>query len=881
MEFVKPNQNDINNLEGVTITIKEDRGSRNTSNELLMVMKNQSEGNSTDHVIELIKEGIIGDSTQQGLGIKENKGLMKSDHALETILGTEPDVGIAPINNIRDFKQVDYSINNPVPADVNPDTAELALEHALETMIGVDPALGEHALEIIRPFDLGSTEHELESIKPQDVNPGEHNLETIHQGEVGPSEHELETIKPKDVNPGDHALETIHEGDPEVQEHQLETIKPKDAELQEHALETIHSGDPDEQVHELETIKPKDPELKDHSLETISIDKGTNPNPVDQYESGTTINPEGAEDVKPDLVENDDVHALETIKDGDPESKEHALENMIGIDPESQEHELETLKDGITGDSEHELESIKDGESGDTNHDLENIHEGDVEVPEHALESMIGEDAPVKSHDLESMIGEDAVEQLHDLERMKGKDANPQSHQLETMIGTPPDESNHEDESMASDQGEGKTESKLLRIKDENKIDDQYKAHSPKKGTQSQIAPDVAGDVDTPLDNKQNIIASKGGEVRYDNTTTKRSTVAEWGQVPFVGDVIGLATGAYNKIADTIDAVLHDKRYQVYLACEALGNLMQDKIYGTGSMSPTQALQYLNMMRLYAERGITVGALANAVKSLLKGQKPKFKFGPLNLADMTGDNDTQEWNYGAELAKGAVTGVEDIYYYRKDGTWKAPLQGYKDIAGFSLDSSHLWDLSIQRNKDGNDGYCVVPPTPSSSLGMYADHFEPGWVPALSYDFTDIKAEDKDIDMPKGYSNMKIVNNLTKIGDFSMMLVDNQLGEWGEWLRIISKISGSLQDSYATPYKHLTYVFTLYVLDRGSVQNRAQIHARYVRRMICKLVDYEVRLTGEEDPQIVTYNTNWQVLGELDDQKEAQEKVKVSDGIRYT
>lgn len=836
MEFVKPNQNDINNLEGLTITIKENQGGTNTSNELLMVMKNQSEGNSTDHVIELIKEGIIGDSTQQGLGIKENKGLMKSEHALDTILGTEPDVGIAPFNNIRDFKQVDYSINNPVPIDVNPYTNRLALEHALETMIGVDPALGEHALEIIRPFELGSTEHELESIKPQDVTPGEHNLETIHQGEIGPSEHELETIKPKDVIPGDHTLETIHEGDPEVQEHQLETIKPKDAELQEHALETIHSGDPEEQVHELETIKPKDPEIKDHPLETISIDKGSNPNPVDQYESGKTINPEGSEDVKPDQVENDDVHALETIKDGDPELKEHALENMIGIDPESQVHELETLKDGVTGESEHELETIKEGESGDTNHELDT---------------------------------------------MKGEDAGSQSHELETMIGTPPDDSNHENELIASDQGEGKTENELLRIKDENRIDEQYKSHSPKKGTQFQIAPDVAGDVDTPLDNKQNIIASKGGEVRYDNTVTKRSTVAEWGQVPFVGDVIGLATGAFNKIADTIDAVLHDKRYQVYLACEALGTLMQDKIYGTGSMSPTQALQYLNMMRLYAERGLTVGALANAVKSLLKGQKPKFKFGPLNLADMTGDNDTQEWNYGAELSKGATTGVEDIYYYRKDGTWKAPLQGYKDIAGFSLDSSHLWDLSIQRNKDGNDGYCVVPPTPSSSLGMYADHFEPGWVPALSYEFTDIKAEDKDIDMPKGYSNMKIVNNLTKIGDFSMMIVDNQLGEWGEWLRIISKLSGSLQDSYATPYKHLTYVFTLYVLDRGSVQNRAQVHARYVRKMICRLVDYEVRYTGEEDPQIVTYSTNWQVLGESDDQKEAQEKVKVSDGIRYT
>lgn len=404
------------------------------------------------------------------------------------------------------------------------------------------------------------------------------------------------------------------------------------------------------------------------------------------------------------------------------------------------------------------------------------------------------------------------------------------------------------------------------------------------------------------------------GEVKYNTPPGKISTVAEWGQVPFVGDVIGLATSAFNKVTDDVKSLLTDKRYQVYTACQLITELLKDKIYGSGGMSPTQAIQYLNMLKgAIPSAGDVAVAAVKAAAGLLTGKGFKFdlEFGPINSPERGSTVhglDTQYKNqkrlkeqatvainqfYEAIEASGGYTGLDDrtsdkkqfydefkkvlytqdqsdildvpenleqkvLNYWDDDGNYYlAPLQGYKTIAGFSLDSSHLWDISIRRYTD--EGSCYVPPPPSAESPTAA-----GWIPALSYDFDDFRSESKQVDSPIGYDGFKFPQSRNKSCTLSMMILDNQFGHWNEWLRQIGRLTASNADSFVAPYKCLCYELDLYILDVGA-------HVRYLRKLIVMLDDPEIKYTGEEDPSVVTYNINWRIVGELSTSRDAQTK----------
>jgi hypothetical protein len=637
------------------------------------------------------------------------------------------------------------------------------------------------------------------------------------------------------------------------------------------------------------------------------------------------------------------------------------LETIHEGDVEEQSHELETIHEGDVEPDEHQLETIHEGTSVDPNHELETIHEGDPEEQNHELETVN-----------ETQNGIAAQEGVHEDEQILNPENGISSHEGEHQdesIATgddniKPDEQSPEDRNIHEGQESitpGDQPYETPEIYDANPI---YESDpSELQGETLDVNPDEGGEDDTPIDGVTPIHADEheltkvkpldeiyaenakvgsvdpgqtqmstnqhAGEVKYTTPPGKVSTVAEWGQVPFVGDVIGLATSAFNNVKDELGAILHDKRYQVYLACQALDMLMTDRVYGTGMMSPTQAIQYVNMLKNQWTSQLGSKAIA-LIKNLLLGGGVDKSIGKFHIDDnVTGSpkrglptdaldgkagkytlgmlpnpyedailinpddpshkttrsvqsktsgmdmsaflNEYEKVIYGKQLginrhhSKSQDTQApeeKELKYWDDDGkTYDAPLKGYKTIAGFSLDSSHLWDISFKRYTEEGAIPCYVPPPPSVGVNQKD---EAGWVPALSYDFDDFRVESKSTESPLGYEGFKFPQSRNKPMTFSMQILDNQFGQWGEWLRQIGRLTASNADSFVAPYKCLCYEMDLYILDVGS-------HIRYLRKLIVSLDDPENKYTGEEDPAVVTYNTNWRIVGELSSSKDAQTK----------
>lgn len=922
-----------------------------------------AEGDVTpgEHSLETIHEGTSGDTTHETETIAEGD-VTPGDHALETIVG-------------EDVTPNEHELETILTGDPE------AQEHELEIIHDGDPEKSEHELETIHDGDVEAPEHELENIAEGTSVDPVHETEMIAEGTSEDPDHALENISSAEngvpEHEGIHEDESIAQGD--------NNINPD-----EQPYETLTITD-ETPIYESEVLNRQGETLDvnpDQGGEDDSpIDKVLPINDVDQEHDTTHELDQVSEDTHEEQTE----HQLDEVKEGTQGDTEHVLEQIAegtSVDPN---HELETIHEGTSVDPEHELETIHEGDAEEQSHELETIHEGDVEPDEHQLETIHEGTSIDPNHELETIHEGDPEEQNHELETVNetqnGIAAQEGVHEDEQILnpenGISSHEGEHQDESIATGDdnikpNEQSPEDRNIHegqesitpgdqpyetpeIHDANPI---YESDpSELQGETLDVNPDEGGEDDTPIDRVTPIHADEheltkvkpldeiyaenakvgsvdpgqtqmstnqhNGEVKYTTPPGKVSTVAEWGQVPFVGDVIGLATSAFNNVKDELGAILHDKRYQVYLACQALDMLMTDRVYGTGMMSPTQAIQYVNMLKNQWTSQLGSKAIA-LIKNLLLGGGVDKSIGKFHIDDnVTGSpkrglptdaldgkagkytlgmlpnpyedailinpddpshkttrsvqsktsgmdmsaflNEYEKVIYGKQLginrhhSKSQDTQApeeKELKYWDDDGkTYDAPLKGYKTIAGFSLDSSHLWDISFKRYTEEGAIPCYVPPPPSVGVNQKD---EAGWVPALSYDFDDFRVESKSTESPLGYEGFKFPQSRNKPMTFSMQILDNQFGQWGEWLRQIGRLTASNADSFVAPYKCLCYEMDLYILDVGS-------HIRYLRKLIVSLDDPENKYTGEEDPAVVTYNTNWRIVGELSSSKDAQTK----------
>lgn len=390
-----------------------------------------------------------------------------------------------------------------------------------------------------------------------------------------------------------------------------------------------------------------------------------------------------------------------------------------------------------------------------------------------------------------------------------------------------------------------------------------------------------------------------------------------WSQVPYVSNVIGLTNRAVNDLTKDLNSLLLDKRYQVYLGTQALGKVMMDKIHGSKyqSLSPSQILNYLNRLSSVTTASNVIEETASMVGGMISGEGMKFNIGPIpnpkfrdvvldhplsNVEDKTAafellnrgkelDRVRFEMNgpsnaksgYTIEERSGFPEGytksdgtkesldkfyseyrkvvfTEDSYdrksisdkvisYWDDDGnTYTAPLQGYKSLAGFSLDSGHLWDISLKPYEgDSNGNLTYLPPTPTNN----------SWVPAISYEFTDFKNSNKEVDLGMAYDSISIPEGRKRGTEFGTIFVDDQFGNWFKYFREVSKLTSSVKGGLVLPYKNVTFELCLYILDPGA-------HIRYLRRLLVVLNDFSAKHSGEEDPSLVTFNMDWSIVGEL-------------------
>lgn len=827
---------------------------------------------STEHQTEMISEGTESDSVNQTETIAENANSEVPKSSVDSIATDAHEESTE--ESTRSIAENTQELSTEgITAEMASDTHEEVNESELASINSdTHEEVTESEVTEIKSAEVGNTDYNQPTISdPNSVDTRYQNFE--HDSSV-------EDIKPDtivDDSPIDTTL-TIAEG---TQGDGVgETVSIADdshQESNEGITELIKNGTSGYSEHETEQV------LEDaHSEQT----EGTT---LTIAEDSTEHQAEYSDpEVKSDQHEEVTEGETEEVKSGKSSDTTYEDPQVLSdTHEEVKDGDTEVIKSGETGDSDYETESIKSGDKGDSDYQTLNIAEGETGESDYQTEMMKGEDA---------------------------EEVAPETDQINS------DTDLSEDYSLFAHTDAGTEEIKPDLVTDDSPID------------KVEV---IGSDIHTiKTEGETEVIKGTPTDIGYDRDYSGTGTTrGDWSQVPFVGDVVGLATSAYNGVVDDVNALLKDKRYQVYLATQALGDILVDKIYGTGMMSPTQMLAFANKLKNTFTVKNAAEALIGGLVSLIKGKGFHFDIGPINIPKrglpidqldgpliyklatrMGGDNanvtrfkmemdklvmdDPPSINNPTALKKlqsnyietitsefykefkkvvldpvkddgsySLETKVENLQYW--DGTnmaatnkYDAPFKGRKSIMGFSLDSSHLWDIALFPYKgEENGNKTELPNTPTQNKDDGSD----AWIPAISYSFSDYKMESKNIPAALGFSEMSIPLMRTNTQDFNMMVIDDQYGHWCDYFHKVSKATASVDGLEVVPYKNVTFQLNLFILDVGA-------HIRYYRKLLVVLKDWEKQHTGEEDPAIVTYNLNFQIVGEITEKNKDEQNI---------
>lgn len=341
-----------------------------------------------------------------------------------------------------------------------------------------------------------------------------------------------------------------------------------------------------------------------------------------------------------------------------------------------------------------------------------------------------------------------------------------------------------------------------------------------------------------------------------------RDAVTTAAGIPFLDSVVSAASsiaGSIGNLANDIKSLVSDPRYLIYTAL--LQAYKPSKISGFGTQSFLgKVTEGISNIVSAANQMDSVSSLISAIKGddPQSGVEPNQRFQPQSLGSGNAAKfytEFQKLNYGDEYYKTPkfknFSEKNLTYWSDKYGDLTAPFQGYKNIYGFSLDSSHLWDISIQPylgSENNNTTYLDNPPGEPVNGTEY-------FIPALDYNLSDAEVRTENIPTSQGTPGISIPMFYSRMNSLNMTITDNEMGQWYEYFRTQSLKLANPTSMCAAPYKHTVYQINIYVLNPGA-------NIRYLRKLLCILDGHRMELVGTRDPAVVNYALPFNVVGEL-------------------
>lgn len=335
-----------------------------------------------------------------------------------------------------------------------------------------------------------------------------------------------------------------------------------------------------------------------------------------------------------------------------------------------------------------------------------------------------------------------------------------------------------------------------------------------------------------------------------------------------------------NGVADALDSVIGNKRYGVLTPRGPVNTSEEQQIPERYTRDRT-GIYNIQAEKLEKSKDLEA-ELLNAVNSskLLEGVNGVDRDpNPVTVKSSKAMREVYE-----KLMASKSWETVDLSYFYKDGdtvgSLKAPFQGVKTLSGFSLDSSHLWDILMYPYTDSSGSFLSdyfkpsdpTNPTDSLSSKYYAATeipeleagVKPIWVPALNYEYSDwtYKTDSKSLGIGV---NQPVLAGVDFNNEFSMTILDDEESSMFRLFKNIAGRSINLVELGVAPYKQVSLVIELFILMPGA---RIKFH----RKLIAILSKFDSVHTGTEDPAVLLYNVNFTIVGELPPLVRKQESI---------
>lgn len=894
------------------------------------------EGTSDDgvHVTEFIHEGSVEDATHITESIKNGTSL-PTNHVTDTIAqgSVESDGTHATEVIKKDQAEQDSPIDKLLPiADgvttsdgihetevIHEGTSNLT-DHSTELILEGTLSDATHATEMILEGSSGDTTHATELISKGVVQDSEHTTEVIKDGILGDADHETELIhEGSSINP-DHITEVIHEGTSVDPNHETEVIKTGESGDTTHITESIIEGSQGPSDHETELILDGTQGDTEHTTESIlEGTQGESEHETESILDGTSSDTihETEEIHEGEVGESD--HTTESIKDGTTGESDHETEVIASGESGDTTHETEVIMEGTQGDTDHTTEFIIKGEVGDSTHETEVIAEGTQGDSEHSTEIIAEGTSGPTEHVTEMIQVGSKSEDTHTTDRIK-PDLNESDAPIEvfnpiagTQNGQVAVEYDTADEDFRTRVSKGIAAATQIPFVGSvtsligntlNDLASDVKSLIFDKRYQVYLACQLAG---TLLRDKVYGMGFPTNPTQMVAYLAKlKMSVGLGGSMVSAG--VGMLAGLFkwNKSGGSIDAPAGMQEANMDRVGGAMArpstHIGLDDLKGKLD-EHYEKLQKDKDRRVSPKyKDIALGAANRTdpgyypTDQLADRSIPSYKDAQMfydEFAKIVYGNSsvkpslTDHQNQGKSIKDHQASKIEnlDLKYWAPGGNWVAtsPFKGRKSLAGFSLDSTHLWDVCLKPYVGPENGNTTFLPTPGKKPYAYDPvTFDPlcywdaeaevggpssikgsCWLPAISYSMEYRGMESKDFEMSLGNDPLRVAISEKLPSRFTMTLVDDQYGTWSKYFYVVSKRMTATKGLLVAPYKNLTYQLNLFILDPAA-------RIRWHRILLVTLdPEYSTEFAGEEDASVVTLQINFQVVGEIEQEEDPE------------
>lgn len=172
----------------------------------------------------------------------------------------------------------------------------------------------------------------------------------------------------------------------------------------------------------------------------------------------------------------------------------------------------------------------------------------------------------------------------------------------------------------------------------------------------------------------------------------------------------------------------------------------------------------------------------------------------------------------------------------------------EDNSRFELDSTDLWDISLEPYENENENIEAFAPDLSSK---YEE-----WIPCIGYELTDTSIGSKELDMIEG-SSISIPTNKIFSKSINLTLLEDSAKTFYYYKK--QYINRIVRDDYSVmPYKNVCTKITIYRFDPSRQRVYRKVFLGVPR-------DWSLSNSATSDPSEITIDLEFSIVGELGDE----------------